>query len=159
MVGELAEVDAGDRPEGAAAVGRVMAPLLGAPAGDRETVAALGVAFQLTNFIRDVREDWAMDRIYLPGLEEDDLARGRASRAVRERIAVEVARARGLFADSRGVVGSVRPEVRTAMRLAAAVYERVLDRVERIGFDVLGRRTALGPVELAGAVVGAARGL
>ena len=58
----------------AAAVGRIMAPLLGAPEADRETVAALGVAFQLTNFIRDVREDWAMDRVYLPGLGEDDLA-------------------------------------------------------------------------------------
>jgi hypothetical protein len=47
--------------------------------------------------------------------------------------------------------------MRTAMRLASAVYERVLDRVERIGFDVLGRRTALGPLELAGAVLGASR--
>jgi 15-cis-phytoene synthase len=141
----------------AAAVGRVMAPLLGAPADDRETVAALGVAFQLTNFIRDVREDWAMDRIYLPGLGEDDLACQRAGTALRERVAAEAARARGLFAETRGVVEAVRPEVRTAMRLAAAVYERVLDRVERIGFDVLGRRTALGPLELTAAVVGAAR--
>jgi 15-cis-phytoene synthase len=58
----------------AAAVGRVMAPLLGS--ADAEEVARLGVAFQLTNFIRDVREDWEMDRVYLPGLPEDDLARG-----------------------------------------------------------------------------------
>ena len=43
------------------------------------------------------------------------------------------------------------------MRLARAIYERVLDRVERIGFDVLGRRTALGPRGARGAVVGAAR--
>jgi phytoene synthase len=140
----------------AAAVGRVMAPLLGAPACDRETVAALGVAFQLTNFIRDVREDWAMDRIYLPGLGEEDLAQRRASAAVRERIAAEAARARGLFADTRGVVEAVRPEMRTAMRLAAAVYERVLERVERIGFDVLGRRTSLGPLEVVAAVVATA---
>ena len=47
--------------------------------------------------------------------------------------------------------------MRTAMRVAGAIYERVLDRVERIGFDVLGRRTALGPLELASAVIGAAR--
>jgi hypothetical protein len=44
------------------------------------------------------------------------------------------------------------------MRTAGAIYERVLDRVERIGFDVLAHRTALGPLELAGAVVSAARG-
>jgi phytoene synthase len=142
----------------AAAVGRIMAPLLGAPAADSETVAALGVAYQLTNFIRDVREDWDMDRVYLPGLGEDDLARRRASDAFRERVASEAARARGLFADTRGVIGAVRPEMRTAMRTAGAIYERVLDRVERIGFDVLAHRTALGPLELAGAVVSAARG-
>jgi 15-cis-phytoene synthase len=142
----------------AAAVGRIMAPLLGAPEADRETVAALGVAYQLTNFIRDVREDWAMDRVYLPGLGEDDLARRRASEAFRERVASEAARARELYADTRSVIGAVRPEMRTAMRVAGAIYERVLDRVERIGFDVLGRRTALGPLELAGAMVCVARG-
>jgi 15-cis-phytoene synthase len=142
----------------AAAVGRIMAPLLGAPEADRETVAALGVAFQLTNFIRDVREDWEMDRVYLPGLGEEDLARCRASEAFRAHVASEAGRARELFTDTRSVIGAVRPEMRTAMRIAAEIYERVLDRVERIGFDVLGRRTALGPVELAGAVVGAARG-
>jgi phytoene synthase len=142
----------------AAAVGRIMAPLLGAPTADRETVAALGVAYQLTNFIRDVREDWAMDRVYLPGLGEDDLARHRASEAFRERVAWEAARARGLFADTRSVIGAVRPEMRTAMRIAGAIYERILDRVERIGFDVLARRTALGPLELAGAALVVARG-
>jgi len=141
----------------AAAVGRIMAPLLGAPEADRETVAALGVAFQLTNFIRDVREDWAMDRIYLPGLGEQDLASHRASDAFRERIGAEAARARGLFAETRSVIEAVRPEMRAAMRLAGAIYERVLDRVERIGFDVLSRRTRLGPVELAGAVAAAVR--
>jgi phytoene synthase len=142
----------------AAAVGRIMAPLLGACAADRETVAALGVAFQLTNFIRDVREDWALDRIYLPGLAEDDMERRPATDAFRERVAAEAARARGLFTETRSVVDAVRPEVRTAMRLAAAVYERVLDRVERIGFDVLGRRAALGPLELSAALAGAVRG-
>jgi phytoene synthase len=141
----------------AAAVGRIMAPLLGAPAAESETVAALGVAYQLTNFIRDVRVDWEMDRIYLPGLGEDDLARRRASDAFRERVASEAARARGLFADTRSVMGAVRPEMRTAMRLGGAIYERVLDRVERIGFDVLASRTALGPLEIAGALAGVVR--
>jgi phytoene synthase len=142
----------------AAAVGRIMAPLLGAGDADRETVAALGVAFQLTNFIRDVREDWALDRIYLPGIAEDDMVHRPATDAFRERVAAEASRARGLFADTRSVADAVRPEVRTAMRLAGAVYERVLDRVERIGFDVLGRRAALGPLELSAALAGAVRG-
>ena len=64
----------------AAAVGRVMAPLIGVPRAGREDVARLGVAFQLTNFLRDVREDFAMDRVYLPGLDEEALAAGRPTR-------------------------------------------------------------------------------
>jgi phytoene synthase len=140
----------------AASVGRLMAPLLGAPS-EQETVAALGVAFQLTNFIRDVREDWAMDRVYLPGLDEGDLSQTPASARLRERVAGEVARARALFAEGGAVLDAVTPAVRPGMRLALTVYARVLDRVERIGFDVLGRRAALAPWELAGAVARGAR--
>lgn len=141
----------------AAAVGRIMAPLLGVPAADREQVAGLGVAFQLTNFIRDVREDYEMDRVYLPGIDADDLAAPRAGHGVRSRVAEEVGRARGLFADTIGVTGAVAPSLRPGMRFAASVYARVLDRVERAGFDVLGHRTALRPWEFPGALTGALR--
>ncbi|HEX2085596.1 MAG TPA: phytoene/squalene synthase family protein [Solirubrobacteraceae bacterium] len=136
----------------AAAVGRIMAPLLGAP--DRGAdVARLGVAFQLTNFIRDVREDWEMDRVYLPGLPEDDLARRRATARVRERVADEVARARSLFAATAHVPEACDPAVRPGMRIARAVYGQVLDRVERVGFDVVRRRAGLWPWEVARAVL------
>jgi len=73
---------------------------------------------------------------------------------VREHVAEQVDRARGLFAETRDVPAEA--SVRTGMRLARAVYERVLDRVERHGFDVLGRRADLAPWEMAHA---AARGL
>ncbi len=140
----------------AAAVGRVMAPLLGA--ADGESIARLGVAFQLTNFIRDVHEDWALDRVYLPGLPEEDLARRRASAAARERVAEEVARARALFADTAGAPAQCVPGVRSGMRLARSVYERVLDRVEQLGFDVVAGGAALRPWQVAAAAVrGAAR--
>jgi 15-cis-phytoene synthase len=141
-----------DYMEGSAAtVGRIMAPLLGAP--EPEAVARLGVAFQLTNFIRDVRLDWRLDRVYLPGLPEDDLRAGAASEPVRERIAQEVARARGLFAESAGVVLVVAPGMRHGVRIARAVYARVLDRVERNGYDVLGARVRLRPWEAAAAAL------
>lgn len=136
----------------AAAVGRIMAPLLGAPSHG-EDVARLGVAFQLTNFIRDVREDWGMDRIYLPGLPERDLADRRPSDEVRERVAAEVSRARGLFAATEDVAERCDRAVRPGMRLARAVYRQVLDRVERLGFDVVGRRADLPPWEVARAVL------
>jgi len=132
----------------AATVGRLMAPLIGAPSR-REDVAALGVAFQLTNFIRDVREDWAMDRVYLPGLDEGRLARRETDDASRELVARHVDRARLLFAGTLDVDDETSPAVRTGMRVARAVYLRVLDRVEAMGFDVLGRRASLWPWQAA----------
>ena len=141
----------------AAAVGRVMATLLGAPEAAREDVARLGVAFQLTNFIRDVRRDFAMDRVYLPGLPEADLVAARPTGPVRDRVAAEVARARGLFAETDELPDRCAPTVRVGMRLARAVYERVLDRVERLDFDVLGGRAALAPWEAGHAALSALR--
>ena len=120
----------------AAAVGRIMAPLIGAP-GRSEEVARLGMAFQLANFVRDVREDWALDRIYLPGLPESDLVAGEAGDGFRERVARQVDRARGLFRETRAVDAEVSGRVRHGMCLARLVYGRVLDRVERANFDVL----------------------
>jgi phytoene synthase len=133
----------------AATVGRLMAPLLGARSGGEEPLARLGVAFQLTNFVRDVREDWEMDRVYLPGLDEDALARREATREIRERIARDVARARQLFATSLEAEAHVPASMRRGMRVARAIYGRVLDRVERVEFDVLTRRTGLGPWDIA----------
>jgi phytoene synthase len=145
-----AELD--DYMEGSAAVvGRIMAALLGAP--EPEAVARLGVAFQLTNFIRDVPLDWALDRVYLPGLPEPDLRAGRAGERTRERVAGEVSRARSLFAETADVAASLRPGIRRGVRVARAVYARVLDRVERNGFDVLGARARLRPWEAAAAAV------
>jgi 15-cis-phytoene synthase len=142
-----------DYMEGSAAtVGRIMAPLLGAPPGRHEAVARLGVAFQLANFVRDVRVDWSLDRIYLPGLEEQDLRAGRATAHTREHVAREVARARALFAETSGVAAMLSPSMRTGVHLARAVYGRVLDRVERNDFDVLGRRVRLAPWEATGAM-------
>ena len=139
----------------AGAVGRIMAPLLGCDRPD--DVASLGVAFQLTNFIRDVREDWELDRVYLPGLPEDELAEGRAGAAARERVAAEVSRARELFGRAAHVPERCERAVRPGMRLALAVYGRVLDRVESVGYDVVGARAALAPWELARAAVGGLR--
>ena len=141
-----------DYMEGSAAtVGRVMAPLLGAP--EPEAVGRLGVAFQLTNFIRDVRLDWRLDRVYLPGLPEDDLRAGAATDPLRERVAQEVARARALFAGTAEVALMVAPGMRHGVRIARAVYARVLDRVERNGYDVLSARVRLRPWEAAAAAL------
>jgi len=148
----------------AAAVGRVMAPLLGAPPAASESFARLGVAFQLTNFIRDVREDGELDRMYLAredfarwGVCEEEILRGEATAGFRALLAEEVGRARELFAGGAAAVASVGPGVRPGMRMARAVYMRVLDRVERLDYDVLARRAALSPWEASRVMLGSLR--
>ncbi|HYI36620.1 MAG TPA: phytoene/squalene synthase family protein [Thermoleophilaceae bacterium] len=140
----------------AAAVGRIMAPLLGA-GGSAESFASLGQAFQLTNFIRDVREDFELDRIYLPGIEESELAAGTASAGFKSALAEQVGRARELFRQGAPALGAVQPRIRPGMRMARAVYVRVLDRVERLDYDVLGASAGLRPWEVAGAALGSVR--
>ena len=148
----------------AGSVGRIMAPLLGVPARHQAGYGRLGQAFQLANFIRDVREDTSLDRVYLPaedrarfGVSEDALARASASPELRALLAMEVRRARGLFAEAEPAIAAAPASVRTGVRFAVAVYQRVLDRVERIDFDVLGRRTGVRAWQLPGAALGALR--
>jgi 15-cis-phytoene synthase len=138
-----------------ASVGRIMAVILGAPE-QSESLARLGVAFQLTNFLRDLREDYLLDRIYLPadererhGVDDSDLAAATASPRLRELVASEVRLARTLFAETTpGLLASI-PSARRGIGLARAVYCAVLDRIERNGFDVLGRASRPRLVDLA----------
>lgn len=149
----------------AAAIGRIMAPLLGAPAPAHESFARLALAFQLTNFIRDVREDFSLDRIYLPaedrarfGVDEEVIAAARATPGFRQLLALQVSRARGLFGEGAPALEAVEPRVRPGMRMARAVYVRVLDRVERLGYDVLGHRASLPPWEVGSTAIALMRG-
>ena len=141
--------------QGTATVGRLVAPLLDASPRGAEQLERLGVAFQLTNLIRDVREDWSMGRVYLPGLHESDLQRGAATHRLREHVSAQVLRARELFREVDAVVLALPLAFRPGVRVARAVYLRVLDRVERQGFDVITRTGALRPWEATGAVLGA----
>ena len=134
----------------AGSVGRIMAPLLGVEPAHHGDYGRLGLAFQHANFIRDVREDWRLDRIYLPredrerfGVAEEDFGRERATPELRALLAHEVERARRLFAAAAPAVAAAPAAVRPGVRLACAVYESVLDRVEAAGYDVLGRRTGV----------------
>jgi phytoene synthase len=136
----------------AGAVGRILAVLLGAPADRHDSFASLALAFQLTNFIRDVREDWELDRVYLPGVSAEQIARRQPSDGFRRLLEVEVARARELFHEGAAASDVVAPRVRRGMSMARSVYLSVLDRTERLDFDVLRRRVSLPPWELAGAV-------
>ncbi|BCJ27486.1 hypothetical protein Asera_15940 [Actinocatenispora sera] len=129
----------------------MMLPILGTErvpvAAAREAARGLGVAFQLTNFIRDVREDSDRGRVYLPG---EDLARfgvtrpmlaaPTANRAVRALIAFEVARAHELYEAAMPGIELLSRSARPGIRAAAVLYRGILDEVTRADFDVLARR-------------------
>jgi phytoene synthase len=141
----------------AGTVGRIMAPLLGVPERHHADYGRLGLAFQLTNFLRDLREDYGLDRVYLPledrerfGVVEADLAGERSSGELRDLVAFEARRARELFSGAEDAIAATPGSARTGVRLACAAYERVLHRVERI--DVLGRRAGLRAWMLPGVV-------
>jgi len=136
----------------AAVIGTLMLPILGAadPAAAREPARQLGLAFQLTNFIRDVAEDLDRGRVYLPGEDLDrfgvdraDLAAPTAGPAVRRLIAHEVGRARAHYAAALPGIALLEPASRACVRTAHALYGRILDEVVRAGYDVLVRRATV----------------
>jgi len=139
--------------EGSAAViGTMMAPILESadPPGAREHARQLGLAFQLTNFIRDVAEDHRRGRVYLPaadlerfGVRRADLAAAPATPAVAELLAFEVERARAHYAAAEPGIELLAPSSRPCVRVAVELYGGILDEVERAGYQVLGRRVAV----------------
>jgi phytoene synthase len=104
-----------------------------------------GVAFQLTNILRDLKEDWERGRVYLP---EEDLKRfgvrpWEKSPAFLELLRFEAARARGYYEESRALPGMVEPSGRGALWALIEIYRRLLERVERAGYRVLEGRVRL----------------
>ena len=138
----------------AAVIGLLMVPIL-EPLDDAAVprARALGEAFQLSNFIRDVGEDLRRGRIYLPaedlarfGVAGADLAPNqvdRPSAPVQALIAFEVARARALYREAAAGIPLLRPTSRDCVRTAMRLYAGILDQVERADYDVLSRRVTV----------------
>jgi phytoene synthase len=113
----------------------------------------LGIAFQLTNIIRDVGEDARRGRIYVP---QDELARfGVSSGALlrREReagfgalMAAQVARAREWYARAEAALPAVDRKAQRAGLAMAAIYRVLLTEIERDDYRVLDQRIALTPL-------------
>jgi len=154
----------------AAVIGLQMLPVLETVAPGAEGPArALGEAFQLSNFIRDVGEDLDRGRVYLPledlaahGVTKEDLfeARrsGRITPGIRALLAFEVARTRELYAQAEPGIAMVHPTSRDCLRTAYLLYGDILDAVEAAGYDSLTRRVAVGmPRRLGVALPGLAR--
>ena len=141
----------------AGVVGLMAAEIFGATQeATRAYAHDLGIAFQLTNIIRDVGEDVRRGRIYLPqdelaqfGVGAADLFQRRVSPAFQALMAHQVARARAFYAKA---MAALPPEDRRAQRpglIMAAIYRKLLDEIERDGFHVLDQRIALPPLRKA----------
>jgi 15-cis-phytoene synthase len=122
---------------------------------DRHTLKyahTLGLAFQLTNIIRDVGEDARRNRIYLPqdelarfGVNEQDILLSRHSPEFAALMAFQAARAREHYARAFAQLPTADRKAQRPGLVMAAIYQTLLDEIERDGFLVLDRRTSLPP--------------
>lgn len=113
----------------------------------------LGLAFQLTNIIRDVRSDFDMGRVYLPnedltrfGCCVEDL-RGPLTPALRDLLVFEADRAWRLYAEGAPLVHMVNPESRATLWALVRTYSTLLARIEENDFDVFSSRVSLSNAE------------
>jgi squalene synthase HpnC len=114
----------------------------------------LGLAFQLTNIIRDMREDAALGRIYIP--DEDlarynvspaDFARNEATLGIRELLRFEADRAWQMYEEGAELLGLVDPDSRGTLWLLVHTYNALLARIESLDFAVFGERVRLSKAE------------
>jgi 15-cis-phytoene synthase len=109
-----------------------------------------GIAFQLTNILRDVREDLSRGRIYLPdedlnrfGVTSDDLKSAEFIDLMR----FEACRARSYYKESQPLLSMVHARSRSSLWALIEIYSRLLAKIEASNYDVLSRRIALSPLE------------
>jgi phytoene synthase len=111
-----------------------------------ELAEKCGIAFQLTNIIRDVKEDEALGRVYLPA---EDLHRFGVTTpfengpAFVDLIRFEAGRARDYYAQSAPLVDMVSPATRRSLWALIRIYARLLERIEQSGYAVLNGRIRL----------------
>jgi len=138
----------------AGVVGIVAAGIFGyRDARTLEYARLLGIAFQLTNIIRDVGEDARKNRIYLPmdelrahGVPAADLLAARETEAFTALMRMQAVRARDTYLRAHAALPAVDRQAQRAGLIMAAIYRALLEEIERDGFRVLSRRTSLTPL-------------
>jgi phytoene synthase len=113
----------------------------------------LGLAFQLTNIIRDVGEDARRDRIYLPldemrrfGVTPADLLHARHTKEFENLMRFQTERAQALYDEAFALLPDVDRRAQRPGIIMAAIYRTLLDEIEREGFRVLNQRISLTPI-------------
>ena len=112
-----------------------------------EYAEALGIAMQLTNILRDVREDAAMNRIYLPqqdlrkfDVSEEQIFAGRADENFVRLMQFEIERARHYYQKAEMGIPFLEKDARFTVLLAARIYAKILDEIKRQNYDVFANR-------------------
>jgi phytoene synthase len=110
----------------------------------------LGVAFQLTNIIRDVKEDLSMGRVYLP---DEDLAKFDIQAAqlqnsfdptrLRQVLAIEADRARQLYLSADALLPLIDEDSQPALWVLSTIYRRLLEKITRLQYDVFSQKISL----------------
>jgi phytoene synthase len=113
----------------------------------------LGIAFQLTNIIRDVGEDARKNRVYLPmedlqrfGVPAADILQSLETPAFRSMMEFQAERARRYYASAMSALPADDRRAQRPGLIMAAIYRTLLDEIQRDGFHVLTRRTSLTPL-------------
>ncbi|MDR1311536.1 MAG: presqualene diphosphate synthase HpnD [Burkholderiaceae bacterium] len=114
----------------------------------------LGLAFQMTNIIRDVGEDAARGRIYLPaddmahfGVTQDDIMNRRTTSSFKELLRFQAKRTHALYAEAQAIIPPTdKKKLRPALAMTG-IYHALLHKMERSGFPVLTQRVSLNPVK------------
>lgn len=116
----------------------------------KEYAEAAGVAFQLTNILRDLGEDAARGRVYLPGEDlrrfgysEQCLSRGERDDRFRTLMGFEVQRAYSYYEKARPLAGLLKPAGRSVFLVMSRTYRSLLDAIVRRDYDVFSERVRL----------------
>ena len=162
---DLTVTDYPDRPAldrymrgSAEVIGLQMLPILGTvgPLRDAEPCAeALGRAFQLTNFLRDINEDLDRNRVYLPadelaafGVDRELLIwchdNQRTDPRVRQALAAQHEITRAIYREAYKGIALLAPQSRPCVTAAYTLYSEILDRIEDIDFEVFSQRASVG---------------
>ena len=138
----------------AGVVGELSARIFGFRAhGTLDYAQTLGLAFQLTNIIRDVGEDARRGRIYLPqdelsqfGVRETDILAARSTPAFVELMRFQTARARELYSQALAQLSAEDRATQKPGLVMARIYRTLLDEIEHDGFAVLQGKISLTPI-------------
>ena len=114
----------------------------------------LGLAFQLTNIIRDVHEDYGLGRVYLPDedlerykVAKEDFGHSESTLGVRELLRFEAERAWQFYEEGSRLFGMIDEDSRATLWLLVHTYSSLLARIESVDFAVLGPRVRLSKTE------------